>query len=408
MSKVLLIYFIMKKFGGKANKKGKHTIAEHSPKAKKLGALFARLAASIIIILAVVLAPTLYVTSNNLVNQKYGQKLAEYQGVVELWNIDSFEGGTNSKTSFLQARCQEYQKVNKGFYVLVRNMSEAECLLALADGQRPAMFSFGVGVGSELLQYLSAITPNKNNHIRQEFITSASHQGTTYALPWCRGVYSLISTKQNLTSQGLQDKDLGEIALTSGYTKTLRGGKTKTVYSLSFGGGGYTTPQAAFANNYGVLTQTATSYSSEYSNKTNYDAYCDFVEGKANILLGTQRDLARMENRISQGKAEDVIYKHITNYTDLVQYIAVCNATSGKLHSQCLNFADFLTSTGVQQKLNTIGMFAVCNLASPVYTTGEWAKVEKMCSAACSVQNLFYTKDQIVASRSQYMQIVST
>ncbi len=392
---------------GKAGKKGKSRDQKYKITAKEAKKLAFRLVVGLFVVLAIVLVPTLCVYYPDIISNRFSPRLAAYQGVVELWNIDSFEGGTGSKSGFLQTRAMEYQEQNKGFYVLVRNMTETECLLALQNGQRPAMFSFGVGVASELKEYLASITLSKNTNIRKEFVSAATIDGKIYAVPWCRGVYSLISTTSNLAAVGITDSALSDIALMCGYTKNLSNGKTKTVYSLAFGGNGYISPQAAFGTNYGILAQTETSYRADYDTLTSYNAYCDFIEGKASILLGTQRDIARIENRISLGKIDGVVYQHITSYTDLLQYIAISNSAAQEIYNQCSNFVSFLTSETCQLKLANIGMFSVSNLSKNLYSAEEWLNIELLCSQTCTVQPLFSSKQEISASKAQYIKAIS-
>ena len=52
------------------------------------------------------------VWSNVLSNKFFGKK-AEYQGVITLWNVDTFEGGSASKTSFLENVSLKFEKEKK-------------------------------------------------------------------------------------------------------------------------------------------------------------------------------------------------------------------------------------------------------------------------------------------------------
>lgn len=351
-----------------------------------------RVLVTVLIITAIALVPTIYFSINSPITNKFSGNVSNYKGILELWNIDSFEGGTGSKKSFLTARSVDFESTHKGLYVMVKNMTEAECLLALEDGQRPTMFSFGVGVGSELIKYLSELVDVDTNLVKNEFLSAGKSNGN-YAVAWCRGTYSLITTPNIAEEYSISS--IGQSATVCGKIKQLKYNKTKTIYSLTFGGNSYNSPQMAYSSVYGNLCHSQTSFSEDYKSKTAYNAYCDFVEGKANILLGTQRDVARISNRISQGKLDGAIYEHLTSFTDLVQFIGVCNNVNYDQKQACEAFISYLVSEQVQLKLANIGMQTVCNLSKDLYTSGEFMVIEQACKNSCVVQNVFTTKEQL-------------
>ena len=62
---------------------------------------------------------------------------SEYNGVIEVWNIDSFEGGTKPKVSYLEYQASRFQKENKGTYLVIRNLTEGECVNLINGGVVP-------------------------------------------------------------------------------------------------------------------------------------------------------------------------------------------------------------------------------------------------------------------------------
>lgn len=357
-----------------------------------------RVIISILLCAVVLIIPTIGFGEKLSIKNKFTSNRSEYQGVLEVWHIDTFEGGTLGKYQFLKARAIDFEKQNKGLYFMIKNMTENQCLLALKSGQTPAMFSFGVGVGEQILEYLAELNIS-NLNMREEFLEAGKSGGNMYASAWCRGVYSLITTTKRLElAKQAQTTDLASIAISCGYTKALKNNKTKTTYSLAFGSAGYVCPQLAYKHSYKNLVQNATSISLDNITKTPYSAYCDFVEGKANILLGTQRDIARIENRISVGKIDGVIYQHLTEYTDLVQYLGVVNKQDKKITACCTKFIEFMASDFVQQKLSNIGMFSVNNNIS-VYTSGVWQDIEKLAQNPCTVENAFTNFSTLKANK---------
>ncbi len=371
---------------------------------KKIYNVVFRLLVGVLICVAVALIPTIYLSIKSPITDKFIGNRSDYQGVLEIWHIDTFEGGTLGKYQYLKARAIDFEANNKGLYFMVKNMTETECMLALKDGQMPAMFSFGVGIGEQILQYLTKLNISQTS-VRSEFLSAGMTNQTLYAMAWCRGVYSLISTQDNLANaQQNVESSLSSIATTCGYTTTLKNNKVKTTYSLAFGSAGYVCPQLAFANSYQNLVKNQTSIDISNIEKTSYQAYCDFIEGKATILLGTQRDVARVENRVSQGKLDGVVYEHLTDYTDLVQYLGIAQNLTEQQYLACLNFIQHIISNQSQQKLANIGMFSVLD-GSSIYSSGEWQIMETLANNSCIAQNVFSNKEELVSNKQSCIDV---
>ena len=332
---------------------------------------------SILLIIGVSLIPLALVFSK-LRADNYINIPVIKQCVIELWNIDTFEGGTSSKTSFLSSVAIDFEKENNGCYIMVKNKTLDECLLAIEQGQVPDMFSFGAQAGKYLKQHLQEIDYNFN--INPIFLDSAKVDNRLFACAWCYGIYSLIST-ESVTN----GNDISSIATTSGEQKQFKNDKIKITYSIVFGEKS-TKPTTAYGVNFGDLNQNKNAYDTNNSEKSAYDAYCDFVENRAKILLGTQRDVARIENRAKLGKIQDVVYQHIGQYTDLVQYIGVCNLSENKNIST--SFIQFLTRTETLQTLSKIGMFAP-NLNQLLYTDGVYKDMQIVANTITKVPQVF-------------------
>lgn len=304
---------------------------------------------SLLLIIGVALIPAAIIFSRPKANN-YIEKHTVAQSILELWNIDTFEGGTASKSSFLSSIAICFEKENRGSYIMVKNKTVDECMLALSQGQYPALFSFGLQAGKKLFNYLNELSFSPS--INKIFLDSAKLDNKLFASPWCYGIYSLIST--NLVAN---DRELSSIATTSGEQKQLKNGKVKTTYSIVFGEK-YSKPTSAYMANFGTMVNIQNAYDTNNFGKSAYDAYCDFVENKAKILLGSQRDIVRLENRALSGRIQDVVYQHLGIYTDLVQYIGICNLASKEEIEISNSFIKFLTSIDNLQMLSKIGMFA--------------------------------------------------
>lgn len=364
---------------------------------KKVYDIALKLLVSIFVCLCLAIVPTLCISLSTVEDKL--SKASNHKGILELWNIDSFEGGIASKTAYLTNRSIAYEKQNKGLYIMVKNYTEAECLNALEDGQRPALISFGAGVGSKLINYLSEIKGNYSR-VKSQFLSAGKVGKTQFAVPWCSGMYSLISSAELIEKSGQNlSGGLAPIAGLCGSERALKNGKKVITYSVAFGGSGYTNSLGAFSAEFGKITSSPTAYNPDYTSKTPYGAYCDFVEGKANILLGTQRDVARIENRYTQGKIDNVVYQHLSQYTDLVQFIGIVNTTDTDIYNSANNFINYLLLPENQAVLAKIGMYSVTG--EILYTSGEWAKSQAAFNKITKVLNAFTTTEQIEQNKKQ-------
>lgn len=226
--------------------------------------------------------------------------------VLNLWNIDSFEGGKGSRTAFLNKAARGFEKRNDELYIMVTSMTAEGCAYEMSKGNLPDMVSFGVGTQvTDNLLVLSSFS-----------FAGGNINGKCYAYPWCHGGYVLYSLTEDFSAVSCEN----------------------TVISL----GGSNLP---------VLSACLNGLSGEYPTETSTTAYVDFINGKYRYLLGTQRDYFRFQTRNVKTYA-----KALDEYNDLYQYIAVCGDENGKI---CLDFVKYLLSEEVQSALSEIGMCAV-------------------------------------------------
>ena len=92
--------------------------------------------------------------SQGLVNKEIQ---IDYMGILELWNVDTFEGGSVSRTAFLQKRAMEFEKQHTGTFIMVQSMTLEQVQLNIENGNLPDMISFGIGIGDEIINHLSPI-----------------------------------------------------------------------------------------------------------------------------------------------------------------------------------------------------------------------------------------------------------
>ena len=240
-------------------------------------------------------------------NQALSQN--QYKGIISIWHVDSFEGGKGSRKQFLMQISKEYEKQNPGILVCVIDQTFTSVKQLMDEGQLPDVLSFGVGVPFSTPNELDVDCDFKGGKINDK----------TYAIPWCVGGYALVTKKQEVSL--LQDNHIENLIVSQGE---------------------YTQPMCALALE-GYTANNVFSFSP-------IDAYVNFLSAKDSVMIATQRDLIRLENR-----GVDVIVKPLTKYNDLYQYVSVYNTDEQK-YPYVSTFVDYLLSQPTQSKLDSIGM----------------------------------------------------
>ena len=252
---------------------------------------------------------------------------AEGKQVVTVWNVDTFEGGRGSRTSFLKKIARKAEKRLKNVYFLVSSYTIEGAEAALKEGITPDALSFGVG----LSDFAEISLP-----LDYSFAGGQTEAGCL-AYPWCRGEYALFSLTENF-------EEAGSVA-------------------VSRGGSNLACVAAAFAGLKGEEVDALA-------------AYTNFLSGKYRYLLGTQRDACRFEARGVQ-----VYQKKLPEYCDLYQYFSVLSAEKREL---CFALLDELLSAETQSALAEIGMKPVENRTEgrtvSVFSSAE--TLEALCSLA--------------------------
>ncbi len=241
-----------------------------------------------------------------------------YKAIIEVWQIDTFEGGVGSRTSFLRNVASNFTKNHPSVLFLVSSHTVNSAKTLIEKGKYPDVISYG---GNCL--DLSGKIINLKGYSQ---IDGGILDKNRYMLAWCKGGYFEIKRQGNfkiekvIVSEG--DFNSGSIA------------KTFTNYSNLKGE---------------VYIPT--------------DAFNAFLIDKNSLLIGTQRDVIRLKNREIQ-----VDIKPINDYCDLYQYLSVIDKGDIK-NGYSMQFVNYLLSEKVQSTLSKIGMLS-CSYKN-LYESGE-------------------------------------
>ena len=92
------------------------SIRFYMKKMKSLKKIFKKIVLSVFVVMLIVTLPTVKVYQDDNFERIYraflGDKL-NFQGMIEIWNIDTFEGGKESMSSILKKVAGDFQKKNK-------------------------------------------------------------------------------------------------------------------------------------------------------------------------------------------------------------------------------------------------------------------------------------------------------
>ena len=188
--------------------------------------------------------------------------------VLNIWQIDNFEGGKGSRASYLQNIGDEFAKKG-GCYVTVTSVTAAAALENLKRGTVPDLISYGAGI-SGLEQYITGNTP-------------------FYC--WCHGGYCILSLENN-----------------ADFTKASA---ENTI--INEGTGNKINACALLCGVKGADCAQPTS------------AYVKLINGQYKFLLGTQRDIFRLKTRGVQFSV-----KPVTEFNDLYQNISITSQNAQK------------------------------------------------------------------------------
>ncbi len=296
-----------------------------------------------------------------------------YEGVMTVWNVEAFEGGSGSRTDWLTYAASKFEQKHKGVYFHIEAISVEQMLQRLADGQAFDMVCFSRGAGAELLPRLAPIATSAE--LLEGLELSCKINGKTYAVPIFCGAYCLFARSMRLSSERLLDD-----CLTATYTRRV-GKNTFELQPLVCGFTEFNSPLTALAMS-GVKGAAQVDVG-----VSQYEAYERFVADKTAVcLLGTQRDLYRLERKLQAGKIEPLSFAAVGGYTDIVQYVGIAS-DCGVGRAACEAFVEHLLSTEIQCTLTKISMFSVLSGAR-LYSTEWYAACEKAIENAY-VPNVF-------------------
>lgn len=311
---------------------------------------------------------------NEFLNLKNGNKI-----VLDLCHVETFEGGSASRSGFLKRQAEKFNKQNNNFFVSVTTMSLDEFELNIDRGYSADLYSFGTGAGSFIQNKLQPL--KKQSNIREDLQKNATISGKIYAYPYLLSGYAVISY-ESLTAQ--------DETFTAKLTSHKQG--KKIINGTIFGTGVTNPAQALVCRDIKLQAEDVT------TEDTTYLAYSNFLKKTTKSLVGTARDVARIKNREQNGNISPCKYEYLSGYSDLVQYIGVSNNLDKAKSEVATSFATFLLSDSVQKDIANYGLFSATNLK--IYESDYMSEFEKALSLPLQGVNAFISKEEIKHNQS--------
>lgn len=325
---------------------------------------FFKIIFSFVIILFLLISPfTLFPKINSLNYSLNKEYQFDYSGVLELWNVDTFEGGSVSRATFLEKRAIEFEKEYKGIFISVNNITLEQLKLNLENNRKPHIITFGVGAGEYIKDEIIDLT--NAFEVREDLVKSSMVNGKIKALPLMLGGYTIITNIEKVNDDNLEENlQANEIVFSN----------TENINPL----------MSLLVNN----IENVKLYEDNFSS---FDSYDKFIKNKYNLLLGTQRDYYRCKNREENMKMQ-CSYNFLSGYTDLIVYGSVFKS-NGDLEFISQKFLEFLTNETNQQKLSKINMFPV--ISKNIFAESGYKEYNENLLKEVKTLNVFYENETL-------------
>ncbi len=255
--------------------------------------------------------------------------------IYTIWHIETFEGGSLPRVNYLKSIARKIESENDGILFYIKSINPNHLREELLSST-PDIISFGYGVGKIVLPKLKNL--DNTYSVRDELLNSGMFNNKLFALPY----------------------------IVSGYAIITHGVLTQNVHAGSL----YNNVQPILDLNNLSLSET----------ESGYEAYKDFVYNKDVTLIGSGRDVFRVDNLNAVGRTNASITP-VDYYTDLIQYISLCN-----VDEFTKKFVSLTLDNNNQFNLNNYHLYSA--KYSKIYSSGIYSDMEDALMK-CRVPNVF-------------------
>ena len=272
-------------------------------------------------LIAILCIYVIFFSFKNATNYEIYSEQKENTQIYTIWHIETFEGGSKARIDYLKTIARQLEKQNPLNLFMIKPINPENIKIEL-ENSTPDIISFGYGVGNEILPYLQVL--NSSYNVRYELVESCLFNNQIYCLPYIVSGYAEFKHDINSTE-------------------------------FHCGTNNYTKPQNIYTSN-------------PIEIESQYEAYKDFVNNKKVHLLGTARDVFRVDNLNKIGRTNATIYP-VNTYTDLLQYIGIINT-----NSTTNQFIEHIFKQDNQLQLVNYSLFS--SLHTKLYNSGIYNDME--------------------------------
>lgn len=265
----------------------------------------------------------------------YNKRTAE-TAIYTVWHVETFEGGSTPRINYIKNIARGLEKQNPGVLFNIQSIDPNKLADHLLEGV-PDIFSFGQGVGKIVLSKLE--TFSNPYGVRGKLVEAGSFNGKVYALPYIVSGYALFSH--------------GEVE-----------------NSIEYGTSGFISPEKAISSAQKPIKNFG----------TQFETYKNFVYHHDHALLGSARDVFRIDNLNKIGRTNAKITP-IETYTDLIQYIA-----RTRTDEMIEKFCSLVLNEENQATLTKYNLFSSLN--TKLYFDGIYNDMEQAI-LKCKIENAF-------------------
>ena len=308
------------------------------PKIKNVTAIIL----SVFIVLYLIFSPRYIFATIEKGRVPFWQRKEEsFNGIIELWHIVGFKPHTGSVSSWLGNRTKEFEKKHHGVFVNITSMTIEDYYKKKSLGMSADIYSVPLGLEYSDSYYklnydcLFESLP----YIRSDFINSGMSKNQIIALPFLYSGYCLITNDSLLTAENqitipFTSNDISEIS------KNM-----SAENNLALCG------NPIIAGYYGISTPI--------------DSYDKFKTGNAPLSINDFRSVGDIERRQDAKNSFPISSYSITDFTDLVQYVAFDKNISEVKLPYAYEFISKLYSDKAQSSLALLNCYPVINFENP-------------------------------------------
>ena len=306
-----------------------------------------------------------------------------FTGMITLWHVVRFKPYQGSMGAWLSKLALKFEDAHRGVYLEVLTMSEEECAVRMARGERADAYSFPAGWGDPD-QFTSGVS------VRADYLgnlkSSGMWEGERLAAPYGMSGYVLLVNEAILQNKGIQvDEDTSWEEL-SGYATDLTyvyGKKNYKMYGMS--------GSQIVAAIMGLKTEVV-----DYDN---------FLEKDAAMAIADLGAAGSLDRLLNAGKGFSFEAYPVSEYTDLVQYVGIDRYTQEAKKPYLNEFFSMLLEDETQAGLLDMGILPVIRLeeaeCSIKHVQVVWEKLENPVTPNAFLYQRY--EDELLASAGRLL-----